>query len=167
MSINVAERFKEMGLGEKIILIAGPLLFICGFLPWYSFDLPEPFGSVDRNGWESPGALWSVLAIFIGLIMAAVVAVMRFTTVQMPTLPEGVTWARIHLGLAVAAVLFIIIKFINESSDVTFGFLFGIILVAALAVGAFLMFQEEQKGGAGVGTSSNTPPDTPPPPDTM
>jgi len=49
------EKFMALSIGEKIIIIAGLLLFIDGFLPWYDVDL-GPFGSVTRNGWESPGA---------------------------------------------------------------------------------------------------------------
>ena len=59
----------------------------------------------------------------------------------------GVTWARLHLGLGSAAVLFVVIKFINESSNLSYGFYIGIILAVALAAGGFLLFQEEQQGG--------------------
>lgn len=144
---NFADKFKETSLGEKIILIAGPLMLINGFLPWYDVDL-GPFGSVTRNAWESPGALWSILAVLIGLVMAGLVAAQRFSGAQMPALPEGVTWARVQLGLAVAAALFIIIKLINESSYLGFGFYIGILLTAALVVGAGLLFQAERQGSA-------------------
>lgn len=145
MSVNIPERFQQMSLGEKIILIAGPLLLIASFLPWYDVDL-GPFGSITRSGWESPGALWSMLAVIIGLIMSAQVAIARFTSVQMPALPEGVTWGRVHLGLGIAAVVFVLIKLINESSSLGFGFYLGILLTIALAAGGFLMFQAERTG---------------------
>jgi hypothetical protein len=146
MSNNLQERFQAMSLGEKIIIIAGPLLLIASFLPWYSIDL-GPFGSFNRSGWQSPGAIWSILAVLCGLVMAGQIAAARFGSMQMPALPENVTWPRVHLGLGVAAALFIAIKLLNESSFLGFGFYIGIILVAALVVGAALMFQEEQKGG--------------------
>ncbi len=79
--------------------------------------------------------------------MCGLVAAVRFGNVKLPDLPQGVTWARLHLGLAAAAVLFVVIKFINESSHLSYGFYIGIILVIALAVGGFLLYQEEQKGG--------------------
>ncbi len=149
MSANIQEQFQKMALGEKIILIAGPLLFIDSFLRWYNVSF-EAFGfsaSVSRSGWQSPGALWSILAVLIGLVMCGLVAAVRFGNVKLPDLPQGVTWARLHLGLAAAAVLFVVIKFINESSHLSYGFYIGIILVIALAVGGFLLYQEEQKGG--------------------
>lgn len=149
MSTNIQEQFQKLALGEKIVLIAGPLLFIDSFLRWYHVSV-EAFGfsaSVSRSGWQSPGALWSILAVLIGLTMAGLVAAVRFGNVKLPELPQGVTWARLHLGLGVAAVLFVVIKFLGESSNLSYGFFIGIILVVALAAGGFLLFQEEQQGG--------------------
>ncbi len=156
MSANIQEQFQKMGLGEKIILIAGPLLFIDSFLKWYSVSF-EAFGfsaSVSRSGWQSPGALWSILAVLIGLVMCGLVVAIRFGNVKLPELPQGVTWARLHLGLGGAAVLFVLVKFINESSSLSYGFYIGIILALALAAGGFLLFQEEQKGGGGAGADA-------------
>src|SRR3989304_10159060 len=90
---KILEKFQALGLGEKIILIAGVVLLIASFLPWYSVDL-GPFGSVSRNGWESPGALWSMVAVFIGLAMAGVIALKPFTAVQLPNDVGGQSWAR-------------------------------------------------------------------------
>jgi hypothetical protein len=149
MSVNIQEQFQKLGLGEKIILIAGPLLFIDSFLPWYSISF-EAFGfseTLTRSAWQSPGALWSMLAVFIGLIMTGLVAAVRFGNVKLPELPDPVTWGRLHVGLGGAAALFIFIKLISESNFLGFGFFIGIILVGALAAGGFLTFQEEKQGG--------------------
>lgn len=137
------ERFKALSLGSKIIIIAGVILFIDGFLPWYSVDL-GPLGSVSRNGWQSPGAIWSTLAILIGLAMAALVAVKDLTDVEVPDSISGVTWPRILLGAGIAAIVLVVIKFLNESDFLGFGFYLGFIAAAALAVGGFLLFREEQ-----------------------
>jgi hypothetical protein len=160
MSMNIGEQFKNMSLGAKIILIAGPLLLINSFLPWYHISVDFGFGEVsaDFNAWEDPGAIWSMLATFIGVAMAIGVAVTHFTKVQTPDLPAGVTHPRIYLGFAIAAGLFILLKILDESSHMSYGFFLGIILVGALIAGAFLMFQEEQGGkplmGGGGGGSS-------------
>jgi len=149
-SMNIQEQFQKLGLGEKIILPAGVVLFIASFLKWYSVDiefLGEDLGSVSRNGWESPGAIWSILAVLIGLIMTGLVAAVRFGNVKLPELPQGVTWGRLLLGLGGASVLFVLIKLINESSSISIGFFLGIICAGALAAGGFLMYQDEQKGG--------------------
>jgi hypothetical protein len=136
------EKFNALSLGEKIILPAGVVLFIVGFLPWYSVDLGT-FGTYSRNGWESPGAFWSIMAILIGLAMAAVVVVKNLGTVAVPDNVGGVTWPKIHLGAGVAALVLVLIKFLNENSSMGFAFYLGIIAAAALAAGGFLMFREE------------------------
>ena len=144
---KLIEKFMALSIGEKIIIIAGLVLLIDGFLPWYSVDL-GPFGSVTRNGWESPGALWSMLAILIGLAMAAVVILKGLTEVEIPDNIGGVSWPKILLGGGVAALVLVVIKFLNESSHLAFGFYLGFIAAAALAVAGFLIFREESAGPA-------------------
>lgn len=143
------DKFKGLSLGEKIILIAAVVLFIDGFLPWYSVDLGSfggvDLGSVSRNGWQSPGAMWSILAVLIGLAMAGVIAVKNLA--KEGTIPDnisGITWPKIHLGAGAAAALFVLIKLLNHSGNMSFGFFLGIICVAALVVAGALMFREEQ-----------------------
>ena len=144
---KLIEKFMALSIGEKIIIIAGLVLLIDGFLPWYSVDL-GPFGSVTRNGWESPGALWSLLAILIGLAMSGVVAVKALTEGVIPENVGGFTWPKILLGGGAAALLLVVIKFLNESSELGFGFYLGFIAAAALAAGGFLMYREESAAGS-------------------
>ena len=141
------EKFMALSIGEKIIIIAGAVLFIDGFLPWYSVDL-GPFGDYTRSGWQSPGGIWSLLAILIGLAMSGVVAVRALTEGVIPENVSGVSWPKIFLGGGVAALLLVVIKFLNESSELGFGFYLGFIAAAALAVAGFLMFREESAGPA-------------------
>ncbi len=158
---KIMEKFQALSLGEKIILIAGVALFIIGFLPWYSVDLG--LVSLSRNGWESPGAFWSIVAVIIGLGMSGVVALKTFTDVELPKDIAGQSWARIHLAGGVVAFLFIVIKFINENDFLGFGFYLGFLAAAALAVGGGLMFRDE--GGTLPGMPSNDgPADSPPGP---
>ncbi len=164
---KLMEKFGALSIGEKVIIIAGAILFIDGFLPWYSIDF-GPLGSVTRSGWESPGALWSMLAIVIGLAMAAVVALKGLTEVEIPDNVGGQSWPKILLGGGAAALLLVVIKYLNESSFLGFGFYLGIIAAAALAGGGFLMFREEQEaaGSSGLppGPPSGPPPGPPPSP---
>ena len=157
---KLVEKFMALGVGEKIIIVAGLVLLIDGFLPWYSIDLGQ-FGNFTRNGWESPGALWSMLAVLIGLAMGAVVVLKGLTEVEIPDNVGGVSWPKILLGGGVAALVLVVIKFLNESSNLGFGFYLGIVAAAALAAGGFLMFREE----SAVGPSGPPPgpPSSPPP----
>jgi hypothetical protein len=149
MSVNIQESFQKMPLGDRIILFAGFVLLIDSFLKWYSAKVCflDVCVSGSASGWESPGAIWSVLAVLIGVLLSAGVAAVHFGNVKLPALPEGLTWARVDLGAAVAAGLFLLIKLLNHSGDLAYGFFIGIICVAALIAGAYLNFQAERDGG--------------------
>jgi len=148
------EKFMALSIGEKIIIIAGLVLFIDGFLPWYSVSASAEIlgerisANWSANGWESPGALWSLLAILIGLAMSGVVAVKALTEGVIPENVGGFTWPKILLGGGAAALLLVVIKFLNESSELGFGFYLGFIAAAALAAGGFLMYREESAAGS-------------------
>ena len=143
------DKFKGLSLGEKIILIAAPLFFIDGFLPWFDYDVAG-FGGPSRSGWSGDFSFLSIIAILAAVVMAAQIAVARFTTLQLPALPQGVTWARVHLGLAGYVAFAVVIRLIvGESAgsfdaDMAFGLWIAVILAAALVAGGVLMFREEQ-----------------------
>ena len=138
---KIADKVQSLKTGEKIILIAGAVLFVAGFLPWYSIDLGVV--SLSRNAWQSPGALWSTLPVLIGLAMFGVIAVKAFTDVVLPDNLAGQSWAKVHLAGGALAFLSVIIKFVNESSYMGYGFYLGFLAAAALAVAGYLMFKEE------------------------
>lgn len=152
---DIMEKFKGLALGEKIILIAGLVLLIDSFLPWYSVDL-GPFGSVNRSGWQSPGALWSILALLIALAMTASVGIKSLSPGTLPDNVSGQSWPRIYLGGGIAAALAIVIKLINENSYMGFGFYVGIVCVVALVVAGVLMYREEMSGGGTSGGVSGS-----------
>jgi hypothetical protein len=156
---KVVEKFMALGVGEKIIIIAGLVLFIDGFLPWYSISI-GPI-SWTANGWEAPGAIWSILAVLIGLAMGGAVVLKGLTEVEISDNVGGVSWPKILLGSGVAALVLVVIKFLNESSSLGFGFYLGIICAAALAAGGGLMFREES--AAGLSGPPPGPPSSPPP----
>src|SRR3990172_3657366 len=135
------EKFMALGVGEKIIVIAGLILFIDGFLPWYDVDLG--IVSVTRSGWESPGAFWSILAILLGIAMSGVIAGKALTEGVIPDNVGGVTWPKILLGGGVATALLVLIKLLNESSYLGFGFYIGIICAPPLALGGVLLYRQE------------------------
>ena len=138
---HIIEKLKALRTPEKIIAVAGISLFIDGFLPWYRVSI-GPI-SVTANGWEAPGAVWSILAILIGTAMAGTVLFKHFSGAGLPDDISGITWPKIYLGGGVAALAFIVIKFLNESSYLGIAFFIGLIAVVALAVGGFLMYREE------------------------
>jgi hypothetical protein len=142
------DKLNTLSLGEKLVAGGGVLMLIASFLPWYKIDFGlEEFGlgSFTANGWESPGAIWSVLAVLVGLVMAAAVLAPKLGNVQLPALGQY-TWGQAHLALGALVALFILLKLINESSSISYGFFLGIIAAAALAGGGYMMYTEEKTG---------------------
>ncbi len=142
------DKLNTLSLGEKLVAGGGVLMLIASFLPWYKIDFGFAelgLGSVSRNGWQSPGALWSVLAVFIAVAMAAAVLAPKFANMRLPALGQY-TWGQAHLVLGALVALFILLKLVNESSYLSFGFYLGILAAAALAAGGYMLFTEEKTG---------------------
>lgn len=163
------DKFNAMSIGEKVILIAGVVMLIASFLPWYRVSA---FGvTFSANGWEAPNAIWSILAVFVGLAMSATVAAKTFTDVQLPADIGGQSWDRIYLGGGALALLLVVLKFITESSNLSFGFYIALLAALALAAGGALTYRDEggvlpgMGGGGSTGGSppSGGPPASPPP----
>ena len=146
------EKFMALSLGEKIIIIVAPLFFIDGFLPWFDYDFAG-FDGPSRSGWSGDFSFLSIIAILAAVVMVAQIVVARFTAVQLPALPQGLTWPRVHLGLAGYVAFAVVIRLlVGESAgpvdaDMAFGLWIAVVLAAALAVGGFLMFREESAAG--------------------
>ena len=142
-------KFKALSIGQKIIVIAGPVLLIIGFLPWYSVSVDlGPFGgtvSASSNAWQAPGSLWSILAIVLGLAMSAVIIIQNVGAEgTIPANLGGFSWPKIRLAGSGAAAVFILLKILNHSGEMALGFYVAILAVGAMAVGAFLDFQAER-----------------------
>ncbi len=161
MSMNIQKAFTDMPLGEKIMVIAAPLFFIVSFFPWFKYDLG--IGSVTKTGWSGDFSFLTIIATLLALALFGGIVAMRLFNVKMPTLPEGFTWARIDLGVAVYIALAVLIRLLMGESagsgdfsvdaDMQFGIWIAAIIAAALVVGAGLIFQAERQGGGSSTTS--------------
>jgi hypothetical protein len=156
------DKFNELALGEKIILIAGSVLLLDSFLPWYSVDFG--FASVSRNGWQSPGALFSLLAVLLGVAMAAQIGVSRFTTTTLPDNLGGMAWPQVHMIAGIASLALVVIKFLNENEFTSFGFYLGFLAAGALCFGGVMLNNAAKSGGSAASSPPAAPPASPPPP---
>ncbi len=151
------DKLNELTLGEKIIVAAGVVLLIDSFLPWYSIDIS--IFHFSRNGWQAPNSFLSVLAILIGIAMAAQVLVARLGSVNMPDKVGSLGWGMVDLIAGAVAFLFVIIKWLNNTDWTAYGLYIGIIATAALAFGGFTVAKERgdfpatRPGGAPGGPS--------------
>jgi hypothetical protein len=142
------ERLNELSTSEKLISGGGLLMLIASFLPWYkiSFDFGEfGGGSVSANGWEAPGAIWSILAVIVSVLMVAAVLGPKFANMKLPDMGQF-TLGQVLAGGAGIIVVCVLLKLVNESSYLSFGFYVGIIAAALIAAGGYLAYTEEKAG---------------------
>jgi hypothetical protein len=134
------DKLKELTLGERIIVAAGVVLLIDSFLPWYSIDIS--IFHYSRNGWQAPNSFLSVVAILIGIAMAAQVLVSRLGSVDMPDRVGSLGWGMVHLIAGGVAFLFVLIKWVNNTDWTAYGLYIGLIATAGLAFGGFTLAKE-------------------------
>jgi hypothetical protein len=152
---------KKLTPGEVTTAVSGVLLLVFSFFHWYSVDL-GPFGSVSRNGWQSPDAFWGVIAILLGIVLAAHVIMEKLTGVELPERLGSVGWGVVHLAGGAIAFVFILIKWLMNTDYTAIGLWLSLIAAAGLTAGGYLMAKEagELPGSLG-GTSGGS---APPPP---
>lgn len=145
------DKLKDLTLGEKIVAAAGVLFLIDSFLPWYSVDFGGAFGvsySYTRNGWQSPGAIWSLLAVLLGIAMAAQVIISKLGLAELPDKLGNLSWGQVHMFAGIAALVLVVIKFLNEHQFLGFGMWIGFICAAGLAFGGFTINKERSSSVA-------------------
>jgi hypothetical protein len=138
------DKINTLSTGEKLIVGGGILMLIASFLPWYRVSFADIL-TISRNGWESPGAIWSILATIIAVALAATIVAVKFGNVTLPDL-GSITWGQLYLGAGALVGLLILLKLINESSSISYGFFLGIIAAGAIAAGGYLVYTEEKSG---------------------
>ena len=144
------DKINLLSMPEKAIAGGGVLMLIASFLEWWHYSVAG-FGSVGEGGWGSPGSIWGILAILIALALAAVVLATKLGNMQMPALPQNVTWAQVWGGGAAAVVVFMILKAWRISAvpvgGFGIGFFIGVIAAAAIAYGGYMMYTEQKAKG--------------------
>ena len=154
---------KKLTPGEITTAVSGVLLLVVSFFTWYGFDL-GPFGDVSQNGWQRPGAFWSIIAVLIGVVLAAHVIVEKIANVDLPERLGSVGGGVMHLAGGAIAFIFVIIKAASSDGlDRKIGLWLGLLFSLGLLVGGYLMAKEagelpQQLGGRGGATPPPTPP---------
>ena len=154
------DKLNTLSMGEKVAAGGSVALIIFSFLPWYKIsfggfeELGFEGGSITRHALQSPGAIWGIIAFFVAIALVIAILGPKFANLQLPAL-GSVTWGQAFLGLGALALVCVILKFINESSYLSFGFYLGFLAAAAMAAGGYLLFTEE-KGSSPFGRSTNT-----------
>jgi len=157
----------KISTGEKVIGIAGIVLFIDSFLGWLGYK--SDLGPLGTN--SAAGSAWDftlpTVAVLIGIVLAVVVILRAFgVTVPEQLGPIGLGFA--YLVLGAFAFLLVLIKLVvgPELPEVAkafgvektreIGIFIGLICTAGLAAGGYLVAKE--KGQLQLPKGGGTPP---------
>jgi len=147
------EKIKNLGLAEQLIAGGGILMFIASFLDWWHFSAGVETISISGGygAWGLPGSIWSTLAVLVSIVLAGIVIATKLGNVQMPALPQNVTWGQVWGGGAAAVVVFVILKAwrIQAAPVGSFGigFWIGLVATVAIAYGGYLLYTKEKAAG--------------------
>jgi len=131
------ERLKSLSPGQKLVLVASPLLFVSLFLTWQKLEVS--FGRAGHavsllDGWDGWGLLIGLLAL--GLTVFAVIAYL--TDVE---LSEDIPWERLLLGAGVAVLVLTVVKNLLDADSAWASYL-GVVLAGLVALGAYETWAE-------------------------
>lgn len=153
---------KKLTPGEIVTAVSGVLLLVISFFKWYAVDIAG-IDLASRTGWGGPGAFWSIIAILLGVVLAAHVIVEKLSGVDLPDRLGSVGWGVVHLAGGVVAFIFLLIKTLaNDGWDRKFGLYIGLLCGVGLAVGGYLMAKEAGELPASLGGAKGDTPPAPP-----
>jgi hypothetical protein len=125
------EQVKSLPLGRQLVLGAGVLLLIDTFLPWQKVSILG-----FSNSWTAWHGFWGVLLGLMTIALVAWVAARAFGVALPDNVPDGL----VTLVLGVLILVFAVAKNLDDSYS-AWGSYVGVVLAAAVAIGAWLTFQ--------------------------
>ena len=127
-------KWSELSLTQKIAGVAGVILVINLFLPWYSFL------SISRNAFQSPASPLAFIASLLAIAAVVFLLLPAFgkNAPQMGSL-KGQQIALLAAGLA---VILIVLRWLTESDFVSFGLFLGLIASGAVAYASFAAMKD-------------------------
>jgi hypothetical protein len=146
------DKINLLSLPEKLIAGGGVLMLIASFFDWWHFsiDILGESASAGYDGWGDPGAIWSTLAIIVSLALAGVIIATRLGNVQMPALPQNLTWGQVWGGgAALVAVLMLLKAWRILAAPVGgfgIGFFIGLVAAAAIIYAGYMLYMQEKTG---------------------
>ena len=122
----------KLSNGAKITLIGGIVLLVASFLPWYG-----AFG-FNINAWDSQ--FWAIFGVLFGLAAATILALKVFDVTNVAFGPFKAE--QISFMLGALSAIFIVLRWITETSLVKYGLFLAIVSAAAITFGAFTAMKE-------------------------
>jgi hypothetical protein len=149
------DKLNQLSTPEKAVAGGGVLLLIASFLDWWHYsELGFSFG---ESAWGDPGSIWGILLVFVGIALAGIVLATKLGNMAMPQLPQGVTNGTLFGGGAALAVVLLLLKAWRimdvPAGGFGIGFFLGVVAVAAIAYGGFMIYTAEKGSSPFGGTS--------------
>jgi hypothetical protein len=137
-------------VGDFIAIAPGVILAVASFLPWYHASVSLGIlgsVSVNRSGWQSPGATWSTLAV-VAAVATSILALLAVVGAKWsPRQTRG--FAYLGGGIAIGACLGL--KLNAFSSDLAIGFWVAAVgAVVAILAGLFQVVEQVQASQPGI-----------------
>jgi hypothetical protein len=134
------ERFKALARGTKLVLVAGPLLFVSLFFDWQTLKVdygPAGIADLPQDGWDA----WGLLMALTLSATVTVVVLARMTEVE---LSEDVAWETVAFGLGSSTFALAVLKSLTDahSTWASYGF---VALAGVLAYGTYLNWAETRE----------------------
>ena len=131
------ERFKTLSRGTKLVLVAGPLLFMSLFFNWQMLEIdygPAGIAEQPQDGWDA----WGLLIALLIIATVTLVVLVRMTEVEMS---EDVPWDSVTLALGSATFALAVLKNLTDANSTwaSYGF---VAAAGVLALGTYLNWAE-------------------------
>ena len=145
-SLQQFSRSERITAGAGIVLLIGMFAF-----PWYHIGVAsftvgnQTFGgeSFDSNVLKGPGAFFSIVALIVLIALLAEIAISRFSSAQLPSIP--VSWTTAELYGALAVLVLLVVKILFHIGN--FGWGFYVVLASALVL-VYGAFETSRKGSS-------------------
>ena len=138
------EKLKALSRGTKLVLVAGPLLFVSLFFTWQTAHIdygPAGVAKVPQDGWDA----WGLLIALLTAAAVTIVVLRRLTEVEMS---EDVQWETIAFALGLATLATAMLKSLTDAYSTWFSYGF-VALAGAMALGAYLDWASERRERTG------------------
>lgn len=135
------ERIKALSRGTKLVLAAGPVLFLSLFFNWQTLKIdygPAGIATQPQDGWD----VWGLL---IGMLVIATVTLVVLVRVSEVEMSEEVPWESVAFGLGVATFALAVLKNLTDANSTwaSYGF---VALAGLMAAGTYLNWADTQAG---------------------
>jgi hypothetical protein len=137
------QKLKSLSLGTKLVLVAGPVLFVGLFFNWQTLRVdygPAGVAELPQDGWDA----WGLLVGLLAIASVTLVVLRRLTEIE---LSEDVPWEKLTLALGATAFALVVVKSLTDDNSTWFSYVF-VAAAGALAAGSYLVWAESRGDGA-------------------